>query len=335
VHAILGLVVVTAVFADGRAHILGLPDSFFTPWHAFLYSGLAIMVIWLAIVSWSSSRRSGSQCLSVAPAGYRLAVVGAGLFAAGGIADMLWHFAFGVEFGIDALLSPSHLLLFIGGGLLLSGPLLGFRARPQAGSKVPALLSVLGITLVAAFALSYLSAFLSDAPMVPVAHEPEGTAAHTVAEGRAAAGLGSFVVTTVLLVVPSVYLLRTRAWFPGAVAILLTAVSAYMSSLTGFENPASILAALIAGALVDGLILVIRPRTREWVVPLLVAAALPMLLWTAQLLTIAVTFGLGWSEAMTTGAILLSAVAGVLVVLALTVGPAAARPESSPPGSER
>lgn len=29
--AVLGMAVVSAVHADGRAHIVGLPDSFFTP----------------------------------------------------------------------------------------------------------------------------------------------------------------------------------------------------------------------------------------------------------------------------------------------------------------
>ncbi|NKR10605.1 MULTISPECIES: hypothetical protein [unclassified Paenarthrobacter] len=44
VAAVLGLVIVTAVYFDGRAHILGLPDSFFTPWHAFLYGGLLLLL---------------------------------------------------------------------------------------------------------------------------------------------------------------------------------------------------------------------------------------------------------------------------------------------------
>lgn len=318
VHAILGLAVVTAVYADGRAHILGLPDSFFTPWHAFLYGGLTLMVIWLAVMSWLSSRRSGSRSLSVVPAGYRPAVVGAGLFAVGGVADLAWHLAFGVEFGIDALLSPSHLLLFVGGSLLFSGPLLAHRARSHTVSPAPALLSVIGITLVAAFALSYLSAFLSEAPTMPLAREPEGTAAHLVAEGLAAAGLGSFLVTTVLLVVPTIYLLRSGVWFPGSVTALLTIVAAYAISLTGFENPASILAVLVTGAVVDGLLIAIRPHVRGRVIELVVGGTLPLVLWSGQLVTIAIAFGLGWSEAMATGAVLLSATVGVVIVLALT-----------------
>ncbi|MFK4729486.1 hypothetical protein ROT00_07355 [Agromyces mediolanus] len=319
VHSLLGLVVVSAVYADGRAHILGLPDSFFTPWHAFLYGGLTLMVVWLVVISRSAARRSNGRWPLVIPAGYRPAVAGAALFAVGGVFDMFWHIAFGVEFGIDALLSPSHLMLFAGGTLLLSGPLLASRRRVDAGStaaRVPALLAVVGITAVAAFALSFLSAFLSDAPTMPVAHEPEGTEAHYIAEGLAAAGLGSFLTTTILLVAPMVYLLRTRSWFPGAVTALVAAIAAYAGSLTGFQNPASIASALVAAALVDGLIVAIRHRLPARAVELVATATLPVLLWTGQLLTVAAAYGLGWSEEMASGVVMLSAIGGVAVVLA-------------------
>src|SRR5262249_51465463 len=56
------------------------------------------------------------------PAGYGLALAGGVLFFVGGGADLLWHTVFGIEFGIDALLSPPHLWLFVAGALLLSGP---------------------------------------------------------------------------------------------------------------------------------------------------------------------------------------------------------------------
>ena len=47
-----------------------------------------------------------------APAGYGLGMVGVVGFAAGGGGDMVWHMIFGVEVDLEALLSPSHLLLF-------------------------------------------------------------------------------------------------------------------------------------------------------------------------------------------------------------------------------
>lgn len=53
---------------------------------------------------------------------------------------MLWHSRFGIEAGIEALLSPTHLVLALGGMLMVSGPLraAGFRLtdRPLPSLKV-------------------------------------------------------------------------------------------------------------------------------------------------------------------------------------------------------
>ncbi|MGY4542029.1 hypothetical protein ACVWY0_001942 [Arthrobacter sp. UYNi723] len=171
-----GLLIVTAVYLDGRAHILGLPDSFFTPWHAFLYGGLLLLVGWLAVLGRRAAARLRVARLAVVPAGYGHAVAGAADFGAGGISDMVWHQLFGVEFGIDALLSPTHLASFAGGALLFSGPIRASRLGEGSSSRLmglPAMLAVAAISAVAAFALSYLSGFLADQGTMAVSHAPK------------------------------------------------------------------------------------------------------------------------------------------------------------------
>src|SRR5919201_3885658 len=39
------------------------------------------------------------------------------------IADMTWHLLFGIEANVEALLSPTHLILALGMTLILTGPL--------------------------------------------------------------------------------------------------------------------------------------------------------------------------------------------------------------------
>src|ERR687898_883364 len=48
--------------------------------------------------------------------------VGAGIFAASGVGDLIWHLLFGIEAWMEALLSPTHVGLTLGVGLLVSGP---------------------------------------------------------------------------------------------------------------------------------------------------------------------------------------------------------------------
>jgi hypothetical protein len=89
------------------------------------------------------------------------------VFAVGGVGDLLWHQVFGIEQGIAALLSPTHLLLFTGIALLLLAP---FRAAwsapepPPAGllGLLPALLSITLLTALVAFFFGYTSLFSID-----------------------------------------------------------------------------------------------------------------------------------------------------------------------------
>ncbi|HEX3621475.1 MAG TPA: hypothetical protein VHT97_04085 [Acidimicrobiales bacterium] len=133
---------ILGLFVDGWAHNHQKPESFFTPWHALLYSGFLATATWL----WSRYERHRGV-----PVGYGLGYVGAATFAIGGLADMVWHLIFGIEVNLEALLSPSHLVLFTGGLLILSSP---FRAAwsdasqtsPPLARFLPALLSITLVT---------------------------------------------------------------------------------------------------------------------------------------------------------------------------------------------
>ena len=73
---------IVGLFVDGWAHNNDKPESFFTPWHGLFYSGFTATALWLL----SRYRRHGSI-----PVGYGLGFLGLALFAAGGVADMVWH----------------------------------------------------------------------------------------------------------------------------------------------------------------------------------------------------------------------------------------------------
>ena len=74
-------------------------------------------------------RPRASSLTGAIPIGYGTSVAGVVVFMAGAIGDMFWHIIFGIEVSIDALLSPTHLLLLIGALLILSGPLAGRMVR--------------------------------------------------------------------------------------------------------------------------------------------------------------------------------------------------------------
>jgi hypothetical protein len=326
---LLGLLIVTAVYLDGRAHVLELPDSFFTPWHAFLYSGLLLLTAWLALISRRAAIRQASRRPFVIPAGYGAAVTGALLFGFGGGTDMVWHQAFGIEEGIEGLLSPAHLLLFVSGTMMISGPACAARHRAAATSlweRLPATIGVLGMTSTTAFALVFASGFITDAPSFALAHGHGSNEAHFMAERLAEEGLASYVVTSLVLVIPLTYLVRSRLFWPGAVTVVVSSIAFLAALIEDFANIATVIAAVIAGVLTDAALLVVRraalPVRGE---ELVLAALLPLLLWPGQLVALNMVREVLWPLELVTGVAVLCALVCFGIVLVL-----AAEPRRSP-----
>lgn len=117
------------LFMDGWAHShVPSLETFFTPWHGVLYSGYAALAISLVPARLWRGRPEGAVPTWV-PAGYGLGLLGAILFAAGGVIDMTWHITFGIETDLAALLSPPHLLLLTAGSLMIATPIRAAAAK--------------------------------------------------------------------------------------------------------------------------------------------------------------------------------------------------------------
>jgi hypothetical protein len=250
------------------------------------------------------------------PAGYGWGLVGVGVFAVGGLGDMLWHVAFGIEAGIDALVSPTHLLLLSGGVLLITSPLRAATSNPTE-HRWPAVISLASATSLAGFFLSYVSVFADPGARQPLGTIPHGLPGHEAAELPAIAGLGSYLVSTVLLVVPVLYLRRHRLLLPyGTVTILVAAVAIPAATLSRFVFlvPA---AAALAGAIVADLILIMRPRMPDAAL----ASLVPALIWTGQLLGLASIGYLRWPPELWAGVVVLTALLAWTLTWLITAGP--------------
>lgn len=94
---------------DITSHLLQEPETFFTPSHAVLYSGVGVgvMASMLSLMFYfkNSLKTSKSFGLSL-----KLVLLGTCLQLIAGPGDFIWHEAFGV----DGFLSPTHLALLLG-----------------------------------------------------------------------------------------------------------------------------------------------------------------------------------------------------------------------------
>src|SRR5262245_11407871 len=79
------------LYLDGWAHTHGKVDqSFFTPWHAVLYSGQLVVALFLE-AHWLRNLSRGRSWRAALPAGYGLSLIGVLLWFPAGLGDLLWH----------------------------------------------------------------------------------------------------------------------------------------------------------------------------------------------------------------------------------------------------
>ncbi len=103
------MIAITAGFWDVMNHVLNRPESFFSPPHAMLYSGVAIALAGsvMAFVFWRGLDPSARAAWRLP---FRLGIVGIFILVGAGPADFAWH----SNFGLDGLLSPPHQVLLAG-----------------------------------------------------------------------------------------------------------------------------------------------------------------------------------------------------------------------------
>lgn len=135
------------------------------------------------------------------PEGYRLALHGAILFAAGGVGDMIWHTLFGIESGSDALLSPTHLMLAIGMGLIVTAPIRSLWVRSQNGEALRGWRTFFSAICGAALLLALIMFFLSYAhpfvnPAISPAYRSERVGSRTLIQDY---GVASFLLQAAVL----------------------------------------------------------------------------------------------------------------------------------------
>ena len=157
----LSALLMAGIIQDGWAHNHGKVDeSFLTPWHAILYSTMALNGLVLLCVGLLNLRR-GYSFRDAIPFGYWLSAVGVIVFLAGGVLDLAWHDVFGVEADLNALVSPTHLMLAMGAALVFSGPIrsVAHQYGTSAGgwAKVgPAVLAVTAMMTLLGFFTQYV-----------------------------------------------------------------------------------------------------------------------------------------------------------------------------------
>ena len=321
------------VFIDGWAHSnLAQLETFFTPWHAVLYSGYLAVAITLIVKTIQNLSRSaasnsadgkalplgtlitsslpGRRWMQAIPRGYELSLLGLGIFAISGAADMSWHLAFGIERGTEALLSPTHLGLGLGLGMALSGPLRAAWRRSGSGSSWqqlgPAIVSL-------TFTFSLLTFFTAYAqPLV-------SPRAITHVSGGPTRGITDILLETGLSM--SFVFLALRRWrLPiGTFTFFFTLNSVLMAAFNTTSVPRLLLTPLLAGIAADLLYRWLRPSEEQPLNVRLFAFIVPGIFYLLYFINLEIAgpfiYGdrITWSIPFWAGAPVIAGIAGFLL----------------------
>jgi hypothetical protein len=308
---IFGTWLMVGLYLDGWSHTHSRTESFFTPSHAIVYSGFVAGVLWFA---WDSGRRR--RCGEAAgPAENRITLLGLALFTAGGIGDLVWHTLFGVERSVATLVSPTHLLLMMGGILMLSAPIRDAWARP--GSRLlrwsdgwPVVGSLLLTVALILFFLMYLSPFRATQ-----AAQPDTTSTfHFFVENAQIHLIAAVLVTTAVWMSALLFILRR--WDPpfGTFALVFGITAVALSGLDNFQRLPLALAAVVGGLAADGYIAVRYPIR-------VLAMVVPLAIWLPYFVVFKSAYALPWEIHLWLGTIVLAVLSGLGLSL-LAVPPA-------------
>ncbi|GIG56641.1 hypothetical protein Lfu02_10130 [Longispora fulva] len=267
-------------------------ESFFTPWHAILYSGMFVNILFVGVL-FLRGRTAGGPLRAAFPPGYGLTAVGCLVFLLAGQGDMAWHTFFGIERNTEALLSPTHLGLMVGATLVAAGPWRAARLRGDGRGDHPAALS-------AGLVLAMLWFFLQfDLPYT--AHWAAGTVRGV--DRAVQLGVLGVLVATVTMVGVVLLFLRDLRPPPGLVTIVTGVPTLFVVGFSGQADPlVTDVAALTAAVLAD-VVLAAGPRR-------LFAVAFPVMVWAAYFGGLAVTEGVAWSVHVWAGCVVVAGLIG-------------------------
>ena len=315
---------VFGVYLDGWAHIRGLPENFFTPWHGVIYSGFGLVA---AVLAWAAvkGRSAAGSWRHALPDGYGLSMVGVGVFMFAGAADFAWHAAFGIEADIEALYSPPHLLLAAGGALIATGPLRS-AWKAERASRSALWRAILAVSLLLAM-FTFFSA--ESHPFVhpwawtkfePRALDPAALGLPPMQAGGVGPrefaqtlGVSSFLIQSGILV--GLLLLLIRRWGAGlplgwmTFLLSLNAIGASVFHATPWTIPVALLGGILSDLIYHWMAPSLESRGRLR----LFAAVVPTILYALYFAALFLQGGVWWAPHLWVGAIAIAALAGWLV----------------------
>jgi hypothetical protein len=336
---------ITALFFDGRNHNNKTgQESFFSVAHIVLYAGMTAFAIYVATLINKYQVRSGANPsrgsfdFKAIPVGYGVSIIGLCILGVAGPADLTWHSLYGFEINVEAIVSPPHLALFLGGLLVSSTGIRSMWAKrdiaPDMRRYLPALLSGILFISMVNFITMYLSAWMTDvAPTKDFVNDlkrfpdvmsnqhiglSEGLRGygdnlfpyHYYTVGQA---LGSIVISTIVLLGPTLLILRRWRVPDGTFTITYLVFGLLMNIMTQYRDAWTLIVLVVTGVAIDLMQHFFAPGPGRRLTLggiRLVGSLAAVVLWLSYFGLLAVEKGIGWKTTTWVGAAVIGIGAG-------------------------
>jgi hypothetical protein len=245
---------------DSWAHLHVGVETFFTPYHAIFYAAMLVAACTFAGFA-ELNRRKGYRAARLLPVAYRRALIGVSVFFLGGVGDLIWHTFFGVENRIEAVTSPTHLIIGYGVVLVLSGPIRSaFAARATMlalRAQVPLILCLASVLEFAHLGMSYAfdpSVARMDAPPTLTPGSTMATLDAGIAFFKMSTGVTIVLLTTFVVMAFALWLASRFRLAPGAMTLFFMLGDSMIAAALTNDRPILLIhffQALVAGIVAD------------------------------------------------------------------------------------
>lgn len=304
VFLIVSIWLIGGTYADAWAHNHLKLDTFFTPWHGILYTGVLAVALTLATTV-VLNRRRGASWQEAIPAGYDLSLVAIFAMFFVGVGDGIWHTLFGIEMNTDAMMSPTHLAAVVCITLAISGPYRAmYRRAHQPSGSLDTLLLGLALALLLGEITNYTQEFHPYTSFWPL------TAPRNLSLEQAFA-IVSFVFQAIVVTGLALYSIRRWRLGLGFFTLVMTLVAIPLSLM--HDHSIVILIAFLGGMISDAAYFFLKPslarQTQFRVFSVILSAGVYVVYMGAMVMI----GGVVWSVHMVIGSIVATALAGWLL----------------------
>jgi hypothetical protein len=321
---IVGLWLAAGFLLDSWAHLHVAIESFFTPYHAIFYSAMVAGTIILAVYA-RRNFRLGFTGFDMLPAAYQSALWGVPIFFAGGVGDLIWHTFFGVEDRVEAVTSPTHLIIGLGVLLVAGGPI---RSALEQRGRLTTLRAQLPLIFALATWLEFIhlgTAYAFDpgaarmfAPPDGVSYSPDYFTNTSFVLFKTGSGVAIIILQSLILMGVTIWVVARFALRPGAIALLFVLGNCMIAAALTNDTPllATYIAMSVAGGIVADLVIArLHPAPTRTFAFGAFGALVPGAYYGTYFLVTGLSGGVWWSWTLMTGAIVWAMLCGLALTM--------------------